>query len=231
MKIFISTPVHGWEVSGGYMATMDGLQRLCRHRGISLLCQPRFGRSDLIQARNMDLHRFLKSGADRLITFDADQVADPADFLRLAEGPYPLCAAPVPKKTRDWPTIVANARAGHDDPELCSGVFNFKCEQGPPMVDGDWMRILAAGAGMMCADRKVVIDMATDHSFYMCEGTPLPRLYARDLVDPDALFPTEMSEDYTFCMKAAESGYRTWLCWPIMVGHYGMSLYRGRLRA
>lgn len=232
LKLFISTPCSGWTITGAYWATMDGLQRVCRAGGHSLVQGARFGRSDLIHSRNVDVHRFLKSTAEVLITFDSDQMTGPENFITLANGAMERghVAAPVPKKTHDWEEIVRLARAGFDDPAPGAAQFNFKVLPGPQEIDGIWWKILAAGTGFKATRRDIVVRMVEANLWYMAEGEPVPELYGRDFVDRDALFVTQLSEDFSFDLRCAEAtGLHPWLAWPIEVQHIGTCVFRGRL--
>src|SRR5229473_3018245 len=121
MRLYFSTPFTGHQIHAGWYATQSGLIEFCRRNGWSVLIDPMFGISDLIRARNVAVHKCLKSGADVLVTFDGDQYADPETIAALCESPHPVAAAPVPKKRKDIPE--------HER-------WNFVVEHGEQVRDG-----------------------------------------------------------------------------------------------
>lgn len=231
--IFISTPVHGWDVTGAYWATMEAFKEFCKARAVRITCLPKFGMSDLILARNVAVHDFLKTDADVLLTFDSDQAAKPQDLWAICESAFVdkcVTACPVPKKHREWPEIVRLAREGHDDPDKAAAAFNFYVLPGKPIVTGPWMRVATVGAGAMAIGREQILKMCYQNPIFMVLGEPVPELYARDFVDEvDGIWPIQFSEDFSFCARAQKAGIQVWLYWPAEVQHIGTSVYRGKL--
>lgn len=212
--LYIATPVHGWEITGMYWATMEGLKMECASRGWQLTIKPWFGVSDLIRRRNVDVHRMLCTDATHLITFDADQSTTSETFVKLVESPYGICAAPVHKK--------------HDNPT--KEAWNFHCVDPDQMViEGDYLQVDTVGSGCMCVTRDTLLKMAAVYPYFMIEGQPVPQLYAKDLIDPEGLFPYELSEDYTFCQRAKKIGIPPWVWVPGRVQHLGSKVYEGQL--
>ena len=143
IHIYLSTPVHGWEIGAGWFAFFEDLRQACELKGIKLQANPRFGTSDLVKTRNLDAHDFLKSGATHLLTFDSDQYASPHMILRMLRTGPSLCAAPVPKKTETGPK---------------SEWFNFLTEPGEQVRNGDYLRVAAVGTGCMLATRQCILE-------------------------------------------------------------------------
>jgi hypothetical protein len=214
-KIYISTPVSDWSVTNIYWVTMESLTRACAAKGWVLMQRPWFGVSDLIRRRNLDVHRALSAGATHLITFDVDQGTDPITFIKMVESGRELTAAPVPKK--------------HDNPDR--EAWNFIINENPPCIEGEWMRVQMVGSGCMCITREALIKMCYDNPYFFVEGQPIPELYAKDFSteNTNELFPYQMSEDYTFCKRAARVGIRPWIWFPGQVQHLGEKVYSRRL--
>lgn len=206
MRLYLSTPTVGWQVSAGWYYTQAALTEFCRREGWTIQIVPQWGVSDLIRARNVAVHQFLKSGMDILVTFDSDQHAEPDVFRALAESPHPIAAAPVPKRT-----------------ELAKGAqkWNFMCETGEQVREGDFLRVAAVGAGCMAIKREVLFTMAERNRCFMAGSEPVPELYARDFTNVSRLFPEQISEDYSFCLRARACGFAPWLYVPGKVIHYG----------
>lgn len=214
MNIYFHTPIHGYQVSAGWYLTQSALIEFCRRKHWSVLIKPDFGISDLIRARNVAVHQALKADADVLLTFDADQSTDTETLAALIESPHGVSAAPVPKKR-------------HGIPE--AERWNFVCEPGEQVREGDFLRVAAAGAGCMAVKRATLVEMAERNRRFMVEQEPVPELYARDFTNASLLFPEQLSEDYSFCVRARDAGFATWLYVPGRVKHYGECAYEGVL--
>ncbi len=214
-SIFVSTPVHGQEVTGAYWSTTALLTSLCRRKEWSLNLAPHFGTSDLVKARNIDVHKCLKSDATHFLTFDADQATDEQTLLGLLESPWPITAAPVRKKSDQLPLAEA---------------WNFICDpKVSPEAQGDYIRVLLVGAGCMCVWRSVLEDMCYRERVFMQEGEPIPDLYSKVYTEQDRLFPQQVSEDYGFCLRARLAGYDPYLYVPGKVKHLGWKVFEGSL--
>lgn len=211
MKIFVATPFHGYSATAAWIRAIDELKMACA--GVhDLYVKPLFGISDLIWARNMHTHLFLKTEYDRIITFDGDQYAPPQNFLALVASPHHLSACPVPKKRDD----LAPAEA-----------FNFVCEQGAPVIRDGFMRVDLVGAGMMCVTRDLVLRMCYEQRYYMFMREPIPDLYARAYTEESMIHPEQLSEDYTFCRRALPE--KPWIYVDAKVQHMGDKMWTGDL--
>jgi hypothetical protein len=209
VRVFVSTPVAGNEVSAGWLATLEGLSNLARN-SFDLIKAPRFGISDLVLARNAAVHEALKAGADVLLTFDSDQYTDPENLMALIESEFPISALAIRKKKEEVD-------------------FNFVCLPGKPRVAGDWVKVAAVGSGAMAVKTQVLFALAREHGFFMHGHEPIPYVYANDFADMPDNRPTRLSEDYTLCTRANNLGYGTWIYHPAVVTHFGVHKFEGRL--
>ncbi len=213
MKLFVSTPVHGHEVTSLYLAFCIELEQECRKRGVPLTIKPQFGSSNLIKSRNASVHLFLKTDCTHYITFDSDQYASADTVFKLVESKFELTAAPVPKKRENLP-------AGE--------MFNFVCEEGvEQVIDGQFLRVVMCGTGLLCAKRSALLRMAYAYPYFMLEGEPVPQLFAEDWTEQDPLYPELLSEDFTFCWRARKIGIPTWVLIDptVKVKHMGEKVF------
>lgn len=210
MRIFVSTPIHGWSATSGWIAAMDAFRQLCKKKGHECKVRAHFGVSNLILVRNLHVHEAFLYKADRLLTFDSDQYAPPETLMEVCESEYDVCAAPVPKKCEPLQ-------------------WNFRPMPGEPKIEGDFMQVAVVGSGAMAISRKCLLDAAYCSIWCYHEGCIYPRLYSQDVVNPNSCWPVELSEDYSFCRKLQAIGYPIWIYWKGQVAHMGVKSYTGQL--
>jgi hypothetical protein len=224
MKIYIGSPVYR-DVSMRFHGAIQRLERAinkmeleAKLKGEEPLHQVTYGYipgdADVGRARNIAASIFLREGHDVLLTIDSDIWFRPEDALRICEEAM----------TRD---IVGGLY-------MVRSVFN---SQPAPLIDIDKEIIMAAGqepveakylaTGFMAVHRRVFEKLADGLPLCM-QTTPYPfwpfyLQYAIPWPNDGHLY---LSEDYAFCQRARDAGFKIWLDPSIRLGHVGNYEFR-----
>lgn len=147
---------------------------------------------------------FLASGHSHMMWLDADIEFGPEDVARLWNLQADVAVAFYAMKRKDNP--IAAWRGGR--------LVDLKdCPGEPFEVD-------YAGTGFMLIRREVVERLVSSSQHYRGPAGPVPLLY--DTLIHEGVFE---SEDYNFCRKAREAGFRIVGDPGIRLGHVGQFVY------
>ncbi|HUY90514.1 MAG TPA: sulfotransferase [Pirellulales bacterium] len=169
------------------------------------------GHSQIDLGRSQLATEVLAQGCEETLWIDSDVVFEPDDVERLRSHGESVVSAVYPKKG-------PRALACHVLPGTQEIVFG---------EGGGLIEILYAATGFLLVKRKVYYDMQHMLGLPSCNqrfGNPVVP-YFLPLVKPDGVGQWYLSEDYSFCERARQCGYRIWADTTIRLGHIGKYTY------
>lgn len=208
-NIFVAIPVYGM-VPAQFMASMLRLQG---DPPFSLSIKMLAGDSLVSRARNTLSAEFLASDCTHLLFLDSDLIFSPEHVRRLVEHDKPIVAGFYPKK---------------QEGEL-NWVCNAKLEETKPDDDG-LQEVRFMGTGFMLVKREVFGRMREAHPEIAYHPDSKPSETEWDFwsvgVHRDANgFARYLSEDWFFCQRALDLGYKVYGDTKVIAKHVGHATY------
>ena len=211
-KLFLATPMYGGNCSGMYARSVADLAALCANHGISLQLYFLFNESLITRARAYCTDEFLRSEASHLIFIDSDIGFDPDDVDRLRSHQLPIVCGIYPKKG-------TRSLACHSLPDTKQFVFGKA---------GGLVEVKYAGTGFLYVRNEVYTTIQEKLDLPLCneqfgERPMIP--YFQPFVHQDASGAWYLAEDFAFCERARQSGYRIMADTRIRLHHVGSYRY------
>jgi ketosteroid isomerase-like protein len=205
-KVFIGIPAYDGKLNIKTAFALAKLTPVALQHGVSLYLGHMSGCSIITMARNALVNEFLKTDADELLFIDADVIVQPDDVLRLlaqSEG-RDILVGMYPRRASDKNFFLDLYR---DDTE--SLVF-----------DGPLLRVKRAGTGFMLIKRYVIESLIAAHPEWNVENRSGDGSVAAvfDFAIKDGKY---VGEDYLFCDRATEAGFKCWVDVEISLPHVG----------
>jgi len=247
VRLMVATPVYDG-AQGSYLNSALALARMSEESGMEcgfalLSHQPSINR-----ARNTLLHMFIRSNYTHMLFIDADIGFDPAqvlDMLRLmcSNKDYAIMGAPCPKRQHNWASIAAAAKKGlaDDNPsdlQKFGGVFAIDlADKNSGFKLNEPVELAKLGTGLMAIRRDVVEALLKHHpelAYLPNEmelqdpniGDELHALF-QPMIDPDT--KTLLSDDYAFCRRARDAGFKIWMAPWMRTSHTGPAKFSSAL--
>lgn len=164
------------------------------------------------RARAMQVMQFLASDFDVLLFIDDDILWMPEDAVRIAQdaiGKQSIVCGPYAKKTEAGGIIAVPLQKEE-----------FLLGDGGKLLEIRW-----GGTGFMAIPRCVVETLAKTMPLVKVRKDieicpmfmPMVKEIDGELID--------LSEDYSFCQKASDLGFKIWLDTRVKLGHLGQKMY------
>ena len=247
VRLMIATPVYDG-AQGSYVQSALALARLANERGVAcdfamLAHQPSINR-----ARNTLLHMFVRSEYTHLLFIDADigfHAAEVLDMVALmpTASEYAVMGAPYPKRQTNWALVEAAVEKGlaRDDPaalERFGGVFAIDlANKEKSFALGEPVELAKLGTGLMAIRRDVIETLCERHAELAYRpnemeqavpniGAELHALF-HPMIDPE--MRTLLSDDYAFCRRVRDAGFRIWMAPWMRTTHTGPAVFSGAL--
>lgn len=203
-KLFIAIPCYDGKINVKLAYTIAQLMPKAMQLGISVDLAHLSGSSIITMARNSLVDEFLKSSCTELLFIDSDVIAKPDDILRLMaqSGDKDITAGAYPRRKKDRKFFM----------DL------FYDENGDLEFDGAMMRIKRVGTGFMLIRRNVIEHLAKKAERYVGQDGVGTIASVFDFNLKDGFF---VGEDYSFCDKATDEGFKVWLDVEISLPHIG----------
>lgn len=238
--IFIATPMYGGQCTGLYtqsLLTTTGVMRDAGHT-MSFTCM--LNESLIQRARNALAKKFLQSEATHLMFIDSDIRFDPRQIPPMIDADVDVICGIYPKKEINWQTVEQAVKDGVPVDQLKwrtgSLVVNLVGYSSSVTVPIDKpVEIWNGGTGFMLIKREVLEGMQPFMNSYtndvadlsgQMNSEPITEFFPV-YIDPDS--NRLLSEDYGFCKRAREQGYKIWAAPWVNLGHYGTYLFEGQL--
>ena len=204
-KLFIGIPAYDGKLN---IKTAYGLAQLmpeAMRLGVAVTLSDISNCSLITLARNALVHEFLKTDCTELLFVDADVIVTPEDILRLMAqgGSQDISAGAYPRRARDKRFFTDLYWDENENLEFV----------------GSLMRVKRVGTGFMLIQRHVIEKMIEAHPEWEYSNTDGAKLHA--LFDFGIVNGQYVGEDYLFCRRAREHGYKIYLDPMISLPHIG----------
>ena len=249
--IFVATPMYGGQCFGFFMQSCLKLQTLCRDSGIkfsqeteavpvNLSFSSLFNESLIQRARNLLAANFLKSNATHLMFIDADIHYRPEDIFPMMESDKDIICGIYPKKEINWESVKQAVLAGvpTDQLKYHTGAFvvNLKDYENQVTVPiNQPVEIWNGGTGFMLIKREVFEGLIGKVPYYLnnvldlqnpSNGETIHEFFATQIEEDTKIL---LSEDYDFCKKARNNGFKVWAAPWVELAHIGTYAFEGKL--
>lgn len=238
--IFIATPMYGGQCFGHYAQGLLQAQSVFQKEKIPMTISFIFNESLIQRGRNLLVQQFLKSQATHLMFIDADIKFNPADIIPMINADKDIICGIYPKKEINWDTVKQAMDKGVPNDQLknYTGVFvanlvdyqeNVKVRIDEPI------EIWNGGTGFMLIKREVLESMKDSLPYYLnntmdihnkANGEKIVEFFSC-MIEPETQLL--LSEDYYFCRKAREAGFKVWAAPWAGLTHIGTYPFEGRL--
>lgn len=247
VRLMVATPLYGG-AEADYLRGVIGLTGLAEQRGVAVNFAFLSNNAAIDRARNVLAAAFLQSDATHLVFIDGDIGFVPDQLLALvaqmqADPALAILAAPCPKRKINWPLVASAAAKGlaQDNPgelERFAGVFALDAlDPAAGMRIDQPLEVARAGTGLMVIRREVIATLCERHSELRyaadaqdrADGLAASHLHAlfQPMIDPDS--GHLMSEDYAFCRRARDAGFRIFVAPWMRTSHTGPARFAAAL--
>ena len=212
-KLFIGIPAYDGKINIKLAYNIAALMPKALQFGVSVKLGDVSGCSIITMARNQLVHEFLKSDCTELLFIDSDVIATADDVLRLMaqSGDKDITAGAYPRRSKDKNFF---ADLYFDENKALE-------------FDGSLMRLERVGTGFMLIQRHVIEAMVAAHPewFYDFKGEQVCGVF--DFQNRDGRY---LGEDYLFCDRAREHGFKIYIDVDISLPHVGTEAFENNFR-
>ena len=203
----IGIPAYDGKLNIRTAFSLAKLMPVALSHGISMHLSHMSGCSIITMARNALVNEFLKTDAEELLFIDADVIVEPDDVMRLLAQSTDrdiLCGM-YPRRAKDKNFFLDLYR---DDTDAL-------------VFDGPLMRVNRVGTGFMLIKRHVIEKLIADHPEWNVENRQGDGHVSAvfDFAIKDGKY---VGEDYLFCDRAREAGFKVWVDVEICLPHVGV---------
>jgi len=218
--IVVATPCYGGNVSVNYVNSLVRSSALFQSHGLKLHVTFLSNHSLIPMARNKivsDIFRNDKNDWESIVWIDADISWEPEDLLKLVLHDEDVVCGTYRKKIHNSCHFTIKMIKGNETPD----------ERGLIEVE-------ATGTGFLRVSKKAMQDLMDHEPEFYTEKVTQPELNV-DQIEVKNLFQCGikngemLSEDFYFCTKLRERGYKIMLDTNIDLGHDGSFTYRGSM--
>jgi len=213
-KLFIGIPAYDGKLNIKTAFALAQLMPKAMSLGVSITLSDLSNCSIITMARNALVHEFLKTDCTELLFIDADVIVNPDDTLRLMaqSGGKDITAGAYPRRAKDAKFF---ADIYQDD----NGDLEF---------EGSLMRLKRAPTGFMLIQRHVIEQMVFAHPEWTYEKSPTEKMSAVfDFAIVDGKY---VGEDYLFCDRATQMGFKVYIDVDISLPHVGQETFERNFR-
>lgn len=211
LRVDIGMPVHFPYLPFPTVASLVDTTKICAKAGLEIRMVSPVGCSIVTDARSAIVDEFLKGTATHLFWIDSDIHWHPRDFVRLLSlcTKVDVVGATYPLKVEPIRFIVRRLGKRTSDFGLID-------------VDG-------LGLGFTVMRREVVERVAAGKPTIIANGGTIPVREVFTLEKTETGY--RMGEDIKFFQDIRAAGYTAWLDPMVNVGHVGMKVYVGDVKA
>jgi hypothetical protein len=238
--IFVATPMYGGQCFGFFTQGCLQLQKLAMNSGLDLTFSFLFNESLIQRGRNLLANAFLKSKCTHMLFIDSDIRFQPEQILPMLDADKDIICGIYPKKEINWQTVRKAMDAGVPDSELKNHTGNFvvnlvNYEETVTVPIGEPLEIWNGGTGFMLIKREVYEGLVGKLPTYLNNvmdiqnpqnGEKINEFFATCIEEESGLL---LSEDYYFCKKARENGFKVWAAPWVDLAHVGTYAFEGQL--
>nr|WP_166946002.1 glycosyltransferase [Sphingopyxis panaciterrae] len=243
----VATPIYDG-AQGSYVRAALDLALQAQAQGLSVRFEFILYQPSITRARNMLAAMFLASDCTHLLFVDADidfAAADAFSLVRAMDG-HPECGvvgAAYPRRMTNWRNVARAVETGlaKDNPgELARFAGEFALQflnPGQSFALTDLVELAHLGTAMMLIRRAVFEGMRDRYPDIAFRTDPAERQAHRigeqahaffyPMIEPETR--SLLSDDYAFCRRVREAGFRIWLAPWVKVTHSGPAIFHGSL--
>ena len=218
--IVVATPAYGGQLTVNYVNSLIRSQVLFQQCGIQFHVMFLCNHSLITMARNRIVAQIFKNDRhdwDSVVWIDADISWDPEDLLKLCLHDEDVVCGTYRKKIHQACHFTIKLIAGKEEPD----------ERG-------LIEVKAAGAGFLRVSRKALEDLLSNEKVAYTEKVNQVELAdcnmeIKNIFESGIKNGEMLSEDFFFCAKLRENGYKIMLDTKIDLGHDGSFTYRGSM--
>jgi hypothetical protein len=214
-KLFIAIPCHDGRLNVKTAYALAQLMPEAMRLGVSVTLSDISNCSLITMARNCLVAEFLKTECTEMLFIDSDVVVTPNDILRLMaqSGDKDVTAGAYPRRAKDKKFFT----------DL------YWTEDNNLEFDGSLMRVQRVGTGFMLIQRHVIEKMMEAHPEWSYlnkpDGERIPALFDFAIVNDNYV-----GEDYLFCNRVTEMGFKVHIDVDISLPHVGTEAFTNNFR-
>lgn len=180
----------------------------------------------LSRGRNHIAAQAIRGGWDKLMFIDADSKFTFKQFWDIATAPYDLACGVVPLKVLP---IALNFLPFQDDEfyfrdRIRSIDSLFRMKEGHA---SNWLSVPFCGTAFMAISRQLLLRTAETSEEYQYPNPATGQLHTHwNMFDTRPMHGKFMSEDWSFCYRARELGYKCMINADVIIQHVGTLIYR-----
>jgi hypothetical protein len=210
--LFIGIPAYDGKLNIKTAFALAQLMPKAMSLGVSVILSDLSNCSIITMARNALVHEFLKTDATELLFIDADVVATADDMLRLMAQSRDITTGAYPRRAKDQNFFADLYFDANGDLEF----------------DGSLMRVERAPTGFMLIQRHVIEKLVAAHPEWIYEKSPTEKMSAVfDFAIVDGKY---VGEDYLFCDRATQMGFKVYIDVDISLPHVGSNEFSRNFR-
>ncbi|WP_245806146.1 glycosyltransferase family 2 protein [Erythrobacter donghaensis] len=246
-RLLVATPLYDGAQSD-YLRAVVGLTGAAQKAGAACTFAWLSNNAAIDRARNALAAAFQQSDATHLVFIDGDIGFVPDELLDLvarmqADPELAVVGAPCPKRMTNWPLVAAAAARGlaQGNPvmlERFSGVFALD----PLDPSGQYrldqpIEVRRVGTGLMVVRRDVIEALSQRHPELRYTPDALDResgltgehitALFQPMIDPGS--GHHLSDDFAFCHRVRDAGFRIWIAPWMRTTHTGPARFAGTL--
>lgn len=234
--VTVATPMYGGVCSGAYTRSLMALMENLRAKGHIPIYLDIANESLINRARNTLTEMFLRSRSDYLLFIDADQGFDHNAVIKMIEEDVDIIGAPVPMKAINWERVGAAAKAGKENLDKYTAMYNvnMSVDQKKVMQEnpGQKVEVDYIGTGLLLVKREVFETLKEYVGSYRSDQQHIGGIdfgeaiydFWKTMVDPES--ERLLSEDYYFCKLWKDLGGKIYLAPYVKVVHVGTYWFR-----
>lgn len=208
-KIFIATPMYGYQAFGAYISSFVQLTDKLTKRNIEWSYYFCYHEALIQRARNFLVHKFLESSCDYLLFVDADVSFEAEDVLKMVSEDKDVIGGIYPKKMFNWNRIHQVSKNSDVTDGLHTSGLVYVVHTANKTEDinfGGIEEVDSIGTGYLLIKRSVFDALKPHVPSYLATVDPNDLYYNIKFyeffgvsIDPDTNIL--LSEDYDFCRK------------------------------
>ena len=213
-KLFIGIPAYDGKLNIKTAYNLAQLMPEAMRLGVAVTLSDISNCSLITLARNALVNEFLKTDCTELLFIDADVIVTPEDILRLMAqgGTQDISAGAYPRRARDKRFFTDLYWDENENLEFV----------------GSLMRVKRVGTGFMLIQRHVIEKMIAAHPEWEYSNTDGAKLHA--LFDFGIVGGQYVGEDYLFCDRATQLGFKVYIDVDISLPHVGSEAFTSNFR-
>lgn len=246
-RLMVATPIYEG-AQGTYVRAALGLALGAQALGVTVRFEFILYQPSITRARNLLTAMFLASDCTHLLFVDADIDFSPDDVFSMvramdAHAEVGVLGAAYPRRMINWRNVARAAELGiaRDNPaELARFAGEFALHFLDPAQSfkmTDLVELSRLGTAMMLIRREVLETMRSRFPDLVFRPDPAEQqVHGVGDVAPAFFFPfidpesrALLSDDYSFCHRVREAGFRIWLAPWVRTTHAGPTVFTGAL--